>query len=224
VARRVILFGSEGGYSRPVLERLLSSGVQVDAVVLPAPGRTHIDTRFPVSVETPVQSTGLPGLATAHDIPLYRSQTLDDPQLIQKLSTLEPEFGLMACFPLKLPAVLRGVPRLACWNLHPSLLPAYRGPAPLYWQLRLQETRTGLTLHEVTDRVDAGNIVAQRRLPLPDKRGNAELDAWVAEFGVGLFIRSMDDYLHDRLASIPQDEARASYYPCPEQVALGPVT
>lgn len=216
-AKRVILFGSEGGYSRPVLERLLSSDVHVDAVVLPPPGRIHTDTRFPVRVETPAQSTGLSGLAAAHDIPIYRSQTLDDPQLIQKLNTLAPEFCLIACFPRKLPAMLRDVPRLACWNLHPSLLPAYRGPTPLYWQLRLQETLTGLTLHEVTDKVDAGNIVAQRRLPLPDKPGNTELNAWVAKFGVELFIQSMDDCLHERLISVPQDESQVSYYPWPDR-------
>ena len=212
-ARRVILFGSDGGYSRPVLERLLSQGVQVDAVVLPTPDRVQADPRFPVSVETPLQPAGLSGLAAAHDIPLYQPQTLDDPRLIQSLDTLAPEFGLVACFPAKLPAILRAVLRLACWNLHPSLLPAYRGPTPLYWQLRRQETRTGLTLHELTDRFDAGNIVAQRRLPLPDQHGNSELDAWVAEFGVEMFIQSMEDFLHERRASIPQDEARASYYP-----------
>ena len=216
MARRVILFGSEGGYSRPVLEHLLSSNVQVVAVVLPVPGCSHTDPRFPVSVETPLQPAGLSGLATAHDIPLFQPQTLDDPRLIQALGSLDPEFGLVACFPGKLPATLRDVPRLACWNLHPSLLPAYRGPAPLYWQLRLQETHTGLTLHEATDRLDAGNIVAQRRLPLPDKHTNAGLDAWVAEFGVELFVRSMDDCLHNRLVSIPQDESRASYYPWPD--------
>ena len=214
--RRIILFGSETGYSRPVLDQLLLSGVHVEAVILPASEDPHADSRFPISLETSAQSTGLSGLATARGIPLYRPQTLDEPQLIQQLNAMNPENGLVACFPMKLPAVLTGLPSLTCWNLHPSLLPAYRGPTPLYWQIHLQETHTGLTLHEVTDRYDAGNIIAQRELPLPEKCEKTELDNWVAEFGVALFVQSMDDYLHDRLAPIPQDETLASYYPWPE--------
>lgn len=215
--RRVILFGSEVGYSRLVLDQLISKGVHVEAVILPAPGRAHTDTRFPVSVQASVPSTGLSGLATAQAIPLYQPQTLDDPQLIQQLKAIDPEFGLIACFPARLPATLTSLPSLACWNLHPSLLPAYRGPAPLYWQIRLHETHTGLTLHEVSDRYDAGNIIAQRELPLPEKCENTELDKWVAKFGVALFVQSMDDCLQGRLAPTPQDETRASYHPWPDQ-------
>ncbi len=216
-AQRVILFGNEAGYSRAVLDQLLLQGVVVEAVVLPASKQTHADSRFPIHLEISVQPAGLSATAATYGIPVYRPQALDNPQLLQQLTAYRPEFGLVACFPMRLPAALARIPRLACWNLHPSLLPAYRGPTPLYWQIHLQETHTGLTLHEITDRYDAGDIVAQLKLPLPDKCDSTTLDNWVAEFGAALFVQSMDDYRHNRLTPIPQNEALASYHSWPNQ-------
>lgn len=213
---RIILFGDEGGYSRPVLARLLAHGVAVAAVVMPGVATTEAaDGSFPVAVQQTVNMRSLAGLAAAHAVPVLRTQHIHDQRLLKELMALAADVLLLACFPWKLPQTIWRLPRLACWNLHPSLLPKYRGPAPLFWQLRNKERDTGVSLHEVTDRLDAGAIIAQRARPLPGCTDAAELDEWVAEIGVGLVLEAIQLSRRDGLNPRLQDEAVASYYPYP---------
>ena len=215
---RIVLFGSEGGFSRPVLERLLSEGVSVAAIVMP--GRAKIrdaDDGFPVAVEQAASSSGLVGLAAAHDLPVIAAGDLNDHRLTRKLPELGADILLVACFPWKLPRTLWHGQRSACWNLHPSLLPKYRGPAPLFWQLRYSERKTGVTLHEVSEHMDAGDIVAQASQAFPTNTSAAALDEWVAELGVDLFVKALDRYHRGCLVTSPQAEAAASYFPRPAQ-------
>lgn len=213
---RIILFGSEGGFSRPVLTRLLAHDVAVAAVVMPGVATTeNADDRFHIAVQQAVNISSLAGLAASHDIPVLRTQNIHDKQLLIELSALAADVLLVACFPLKLPEMMWRKPRMACWNLHPSLLPKYRGPTPLFWQLRNKERHTGVSLHEVTDQLDAGNIVAQQARPLPASTSAAELDEWVAEIGVGLFLQAMEQFRRGCLTTLRQDEAIASYFPQP---------
>ena len=83
---RVVLFGSEGGFSRPVLKRLLAEGVSISAVVMPgfaAQANTH--QNFPVAVEQPINKYGLAGLAESHDVPVYRVLNINDHRLVRRI-------------------------------------------------------------------------------------------------------------------------------------------
>ena len=215
---RVVLFGSEGGFSRPVLQRLLAEGVSIAAVVMPgfaAQANTHQEFPVAAAVAQPVNRLGLAGLATAHDVPVFRVRDINDQCLVRSIGELTADILLVACFPLKLPKSLWQLQRCACWNLHPSLLPKYRGPAPVFWQLDNRECNTGITLHEVSERLDAGRIVAQKPLPIPGSKSTAELEEWVAECGVDLFLETLAHHRRGSLTAIPQDEAAASYFPYP---------
>jgi methionyl-tRNA formyltransferase len=212
---RIVLFGSEGGFSRPILAQLQAHGVTVVAVVMPGMAATRASNGFPVDVEQQDNRSGLAGLSANYQVPVIRIQNCGEHQLLDTLSALDVDILLLACFPWHLPQTVRQLPRLACWNLHPSLLPAYRGPAPLYWQLRNREGHTGVTLHEVSEHLDAGNIVAQQAQPLPAVNNAADLDEWVAGVGVQLFMEALLRRREGRLQSIPQDESAASYYPYP---------
>lgn len=215
---RVIMFGSEGSFSRPVLAELLAHGVSVVAIVSPGiTAHRPPGPEFPMPVEQVADPSSLEGLAKANEIPVLRSQNLGDAQFVTYLSSLKADVLLVACFPLKLPGSLQILPRIGCWNLHPSLLPKYRGPVPLFWQLRMEEEHTGITLHEVTEQMDSGNIVAQLALPLPADRDTMTLDNWVAKHGVALFLGALNDWREGCLASRPQDEAAASYFPYPDR-------
>lgn len=212
VPERVVLFGAEGGFARPLLGQLLAHGVDVVGVVVatgPAPGSHR------VLAQCSADPASLAALAESHRLAVTRIASANDPQLPGALNALAADVVLVGCFPWKLPASIAALAQRACWNLHPSLLPRYRGPAPLYWQLREREARTGLTLHEVTGRLDAGAIVGQRPLALPAQRDGATLDRWVAEHGAGLFVDTLALLRQGRLAARPQDEAAASYRPKP---------
>ena len=217
---RIVLFGSEGGFSRPVLERLLSEGVSIAAVVMPGKKATMRDASngFPVAVEQVVSSSSLAGLAAAHDLPVLAVSDLNDHRLTEELLKLGADILLVACFPWKLPRAIWHEQRSGCWNLHPSLLPRYRGPAPLFWQLHYRERNTGVTLHEVSEHLDAGDIVAQASRALPTNTSAAALDEWVAEVGVDLFVKALDHYRRGCLVTSPQNEAAASYFPRPSRM------
>ena len=215
---RVVLFGSEGGFSRPVLKRLLAEGVSISAVVMPGfAARANTHQEFPVAVEQPINRFGMAGLAASHEVPVYRVLNINDHRLVRRICELSIDFLLVACFPFKLPRTLWQLERVACWNLHPSLLPKYRGPAPVFWQLCNSESNMGVTLHEVSERFDAGLIVAQKSLPVSISTSAAELEEWVAECGVALFMEALAHYRRGQLTATPQDEATASYFPQPEK-------
>ena len=214
---KIVLFGSEGGFSKPVLMKLLAHGVSVSAVVMPGVATTKkTDEPFPITIQPATNINSLAGLATAHAVQVLRTQNIHDPQLLRQLSALAADIMLVACFPLKIPKSIWQLPRLASWNLHPSMLPRYRGPTPLFWQLHHQERNTGISLHELTDQLDAGNIVAQQAHSLPTCTDAAKLNEWVAEMGVDLFLEAIQQCLREGLSPRIQDEAAASYFPRPE--------
>jgi methionyl-tRNA formyltransferase len=220
---RIVLFGSEGGFSRPLLNHLLEAGVSVEAVVVP--GFTVRDASveaFPVAIQQPQNTTSLVGLAADHDIPVLRIQHMQSQRLADSMARYPADILLVACFPFRIPATLRQLMRIACWNLHPSLLPRYRGPAPIFWQIRNCERHTGITLHEVSDQLDAGNVVAQKPAPLPQETSDENLSKWVAEYGVDLILEALNNLRRGCRITYPQDETLASYYPLPRTLIAHP--
>ena len=104
-----------------------------------------------------------------------------------------------------------------CLNVHPSILPSYRGPTPLFWQFREGEQETGVTLHVIEEGVDAGDIVAQTAMPLSPGARFSKVNAELAEAGAALTI----DLLERMRAGIAvprtiQEQALASYQPFPK--------
>lgn len=208
---RIVLFASEGGFSRPVLRRLLGLRKQVVAVVLP--GDSSQSSNFPVAIEQYWPADSLAGLAVAHNLTVIRCQPHIDHAVIEQVIALNPDFLLVACFPYRLPATLWQSRHWHCWNLHPSILPKYRGPDPLFWQLRRHETDTGVTLHQLSGKLDAGDIIAQRAKALPAKVDATSLNEWVAGPGVELFLEALEQCRLSKLVTIPQDELSATYFP-----------
>ena len=218
IPERVVLFGSEGGFSRQVMKRLLAEGVSISAVVMPGfAAQENVHQEFPVTVKQPINKLGLAGLAASHEVPVYRVLNINNHCLLRRICELTADILLVACFPFKLPRTLWQLERVACWNLHPSLLPKYRGPAPVFWQLCNRESNTGVTLHEVSEQLDAGRIVAQKSIPISISISASELEEWVAECGVALFLEALARYRRGQLTAMPQDEATASYFPQPEK-------
>ncbi len=211
---RIILFGSEGGFSRLVLQQLLTHELCVVGIVMiGAADEGHGSSQFPVSVKQPVKPGGLADLAEKNKVAVITTQKLDDDSFVHQLTKKRADILLVACFNRKIPKHIWQQMDIPCWNLHPSLLPKYRGPSPLYWQIKKSESETGLTLHQVTGDFDAGDIVARQSLPLPVIRDKNSLDNWVARHGVTLFCKTLKRYLLGRLKPEPQNESIACYFP-----------
>jgi methionyl-tRNA formyltransferase len=205
---KIVYIGSSGPLSVIPLQTLLDSGQSVCAIALEAdnePGPQ--DRRIPVM-------TGNQGsiacLARLHGIPVIRlsglcSQSVDD------ISQYSPDIIVVSCFARKLPDSVLSIPGIGCFNLHPSRLPAYRGPVPLFWQFRAGVSEFGITLHRMSSQLDAGNIVAQTTLAMPDGVSAQRASVLLAEAGSKLLVRTLSEFRRDELIGSPQDEGYASY-------------
>lgn len=220
---RLLFFGMSGQFSAIPLQQLLAAGVEVSAVIVPGRGRDRAS--FPRRVEPPV-STGLTislrakpniiDLAWEHRLPVWEVASLSDSQTLELLANFQPEIIVVACFPYLFPPALLKLPRYGCLNLHPSLLPAYRGPAPLFWIARQDERRSGVTLHLLDEGIDTGDIVAQAAFDRPDGLSETDLEQQAATAGAALLRQTLRQLQQGQaLPRQPQPEERASYYPWP---------
>jgi len=177
-----------GPFSLPPLAALVEHGFAPEAVLTPPPGGTNVPFRR-VTVPDAASETGdnLYRLAARQRIPVYEVGRLEDPRARALLNGLD--FLVAACFPRLLPPGWLAAPRFGCLNLHPSLLPAYRGPFPVEDQLAAGETRTGVTLHLMDETADTGDLLLQDAYTIPPGATVDGLTRLAAVRGAELLIR-----------------------------------
>jgi methionyl-tRNA formyltransferase len=211
-ALTVLFLGMAGAFSLPPLEALIAAGIRVSAVVMP--GSTNRQVTPPkavgLTVLAPYPRRNIVHVAWEHAIPVWEVADLSAPDIL----ALVPDVIAVACFDRLLPRRLWSRAALAV-NVHPSLLPRNRGPAPLFWTLRLREPITGVTVHLLDDRADAGPIAAQRELPVPDGADPDQLEHDLAVAGGVLLVEVLREFASGTLQPRPQDETQATSYPWP---------
>ncbi|MGD8559278.1 MAG: formyltransferase family protein [Gammaproteobacteria bacterium] len=216
--RRVLFFGSAGRLSHAVLEVLLKRNVNVTGVVIPGvePNK-ELESIGGIPIVQPANHPTAEQLALEYHLPVIYVQNVNGHSFQQDVANMDPDYILVACFPFKLPQVIFQASRVASLNIHPSLLPAYRGPQPVFWQLKNGEAKTGVSLHLMSEEFDAGDIVIQTEVPLrPGMRGRA-IDAKLGEFGARLFLEAMRLYELNNINTEPQSWIQATYMPPPTE-------
>ncbi|HSM57430.1 MAG TPA: formyltransferase family protein [Candidatus Sulfomarinibacteraceae bacterium] len=218
---RIIYVGMTGPLSLAPLVALLDAGCPIAAVVTPGPmGMTdmrQLQPPPPVSqlpVATAYMERNIIHLAWEQDIPVFESGAPGAPALQQAWRRLQPDVVFVSCFPHRIPAALLALPRHGFLNLHPSLLPAYRGPFPLFWQLRDGLTEGGVTVHVMSEALDVGDIVLQESLVWPDGLSGAERERLAGERGGALFVEVVRQLEAGALPRRPQPQG-GSYQPAP---------
>lgn len=223
---RIVFFGMTGPFSGPPLESLLAAGVEVNAVIIPAEG-TVPEPRPRRVLPPPPGPSDLPlvnphlepnilHLAWDRRVPVWEVGNLTDPSFEKLLVGLQPDLGVVACFSRLIPPALLRLPSHGWLNLHPSLLPAYRGPAPVFWMARTGAVRAGVTLHFLDEGLDTGDIVAQTGWPWPEGIGGPALEQRCAEAGAELLRSAVEQLAQGQsLPRRPQPEEGSSYYPWP---------
>lgn len=229
---RVVFFGLGGVFSRLPLEALLRAGADLRAVVTVAqPGMAlagaadapfvRLEPRasrprraLPLAGGAPVPRTLLE-LAAERSAPLLSVARLNDPATLAALADLAPDAICVACFTRRLPPALLALPPLGCLNAHPSLLPAHRGPDPLFWAFHAGEATTGVTIHLMNERFDAGPILAQSRVALAEGESEESLEMRLAALAGDLMARSLAGLAAGGITPLAQDEARATAEPWP---------
>ncbi len=225
---RVLFLGMQGNFSQPPLRALLEAGIEVCAVVMPAVQSPMQQSLASMRLRERPQAarSGLPVLqSTLHtsilqvawerQIPVWEVQSLFDPETIATLAEYKPDVICVACFSKRIPRAVLDIPRLGCLNVHPSLLPANRGPEPLFWTFREGSERTGVTIHLMNEGMDTGPIVAQEALEVLDGISYTELERQCAVLGGILLAGSVWELFNGLVTPGPQDETKSSYHGFP---------
>ncbi|HEX5009657.1 MAG TPA: formyltransferase [Planctomycetota bacterium] len=151
-------------------------------------------------------------LASGAGIPVFLTESIHDARWIGHLRALRPDVLFSFYYRHLVRRTILEIPRLGAYNLHGSLLPRYRGRCPVNWQLVHGERESGVTLHVMTPRADAGDIVGQERVAVGPDDTAGELYARLNRAADVLLERTLDDLLAGRAPRTPQDESRASVF------------
>ena len=212
-ALRTILLGMRGAFTAEALRTLLASPAGVSGLIVPgvkgSPWR-RLQPMRSVAADPPSAVE----VAWEAGIPVIEVGWVDAAGL-RALDALEPDVAAIACFPWLLPRPWRDRPPRGCVNLHPSLLPAYRGPSPLFWQFRAGETRTGVSLHTVDGGADTGSVIAQAEVAFPDGIDTAGAESLTARAGA----RLLADWLADGKTVGPLDAPAVAAFRNPAPTA-----
>jgi UDP-4-amino-4-deoxy-L-arabinose formyltransferase/UDP-glucuronic acid dehydrogenase (UDP-4-keto-hexauronic acid decarboxylating) len=150
--------------------------------------------------------------ARSAGIPTYTTEAINEPRWVERVAELAPDVLLSFHYRHLVKKPLRSVPRHGAVNLHASLLPRYRGRSPLNWQLVRGETESGVTLHHMVARADAGDIIAQRRVPVGPDDTALDLYRKLVRAAEALLEEQIAGILAGKAPRIPQDEAAATIF------------
>lgn len=225
---RIVYFGMHGRFSGPPLAALLRAGMTVSALVVPRPPGAasaasapvrHVPPPAPRTGALPMVPTSAPRSAAEYawqsGIPVLEVGPFGDAGVLPALAALRPDVICVACFPHLLPQSLLSLPRYGSFNLHPSLLPAYRGPAPLFWIFHDDLGRAGVTVHLMDRLADSGPIAVQAPVSLPDGTRYGRAESWCASLGGDLLVETIRAVVAGRLVCRRQIPAMASLAPNP---------
>ena len=199
-----LVFMGTPEFALPSLERLAESGHEVAAVVT-RPDRARGRGRR-------VSSTPVKEAADRLGIPALQPESVDEPDFLGRLRTIDADLFVVVAFVLLPGSVLR-IPRLGCINLHPSLLPKYRGAAPVNWAVIRGETETGITVFRLSARMDAGDVLYQKRVPIGADETAGELSDRLKILGAEAVAGTVDGLADGTLTARPQSDEGAARAP-----------
>ena len=150
-------------------------------------------------------------LATESGIPVYQPEKLRDGTALELLRSLRPEIVVVVAYGRILPDTLLAVPPLGCVNVHGSLLPKYRGSAPIQWAVLNGDKTTGVSTMYLASEMDSGDIIYQAETEIGEFETSGELFDRLAALGAETLDRTLRDIQAGTAPRIPQDHAAASY-------------
>ncbi len=197
---RLVMMGT-GNFAVPLFRALYGTRHEVVALVT-QPQRS---TRPEGASVHPMRDT-----AAEHGTPVFDPESINTAESQETLKRLSPDLFIVADYGQILSAETLAVAPLGGLNLHGSLLPKYRGAAPINWAIYRGDVETGVTVIHMTPRVDAGPTLGQARTPIDPEETAVELERRLAEMGAPLLVQVIDEMIAGRATQLPQDPAQAS--------------
>lgn len=200
-----IAFLGNGPFAVPALRKLVEAG-RSPVVVVARPD-------LPQGKHQLLEAGPMKQAATELQIPVVQPPDVNDPSAIAELASLQLDLLVVADFGQILSRDCLAVARLGGINIHGSLLPAYRGAAPVAWAMLNGERESGVSIIQMTSRLDAGGVIAQQSLRIERSWTAGDLESRLAEIGAGLALKAIDSLEKGTATPIAQDDRQASKAP-----------
>ncbi|MGL4347710.1 MAG: methionyl-tRNA formyltransferase [Chitinophagaceae bacterium] len=192
---RIIFMGTPE-FAVASLQKLLEHGFEIITVIT-APDK-------PAGRGLQMKFSAVKKFALQHNLPILQPTNLKNPAFLQEIKNLKPDIQIVVAF-RKLPDILVNIPLLGTINLHASLLPQYRGAAPINWVIINGEKETGVTIIRVSSKIDCGNILNQLKIPIALNDNAGILHDILKEEGSKLLINTVYDIMQGKVKEIFQD-------------------
>src|SRR6266478_3401701 len=152
-------------------------------------------------------------LAVSHGLPVLQPERARNEIFIEQLRALQPDLIAVAAYGQILPGSILGLPRFGCLNVHTSLLPKYRGTAPIQWALLNDEVETGVTIMKMDAGLDTGDILTQESTPISPDDNSESLHDRLADMGARLLVQTIPQHVTGRIQPQSQPAEGATYAP-----------
>ena len=197
---RIVFFGTPE-FAVESLRRMVEGGYNVVGVVTmpdkPAGRGKHL------------QQSAVKQYAVEHNLRLLQPVSLKDPEFVEELRSLDATLQVIIAFRM-LPQVVWDMPPMGTFNLHASLLPRYRGAAPINWAVINGDTETGVTTFFLKHEIDTGDVLQQRRVPIGRHDNAGDIHDRLMMVGADMVIETIDALLEGSVTPIPQDQLAAA--------------
>jgi methionyl-tRNA formyltransferase len=150
-------------------------------------------------------------LAIKHNIPVYQPNKVKEPEFLDLIREMAPEVIVVAAFGQILPKAFLDIPSYGCINVHGSLLPKYRGAAPIQYSIIDGESETGITIMYMDVGIDTGDMILQESLPIDENETGGSLFDKMAYLGADLLLEALEQLKAGTAVRIPQDNEKATY-------------
>jgi methionyl-tRNA formyltransferase len=224
-ALRVVFMGMLGQLSSLPLAMLIEKGIHVVAVIVPSDvlpvyrrgdkGITAVSPPSPTIFTSSKQT--IVDHAFQHNIPLFTVDKLTHPKTISTIKAAQPDVICVSCFSKRIPIEILNLPTHGILNVHPSYLPQFRGPYPLFWTFREGVTESAVTIHFMDERLDTGDIVRRQQFRFKEGMSGSEANELCGQAGGRALLEAVNELqIGRKLHRYAQDDESASYAPQPK--------
>jgi len=217
----MVFFGTLSLFSYEVLCALIKLEIEIKTIVIAkhAPQKIQTGKNCHIDLVQTSKHKTIELLAIEQNIPIIYVHNIDDAAFFTRISACKADIIVVACFPYLIPQSIYDLPKQASVNIHPSLLPAFRGPSPIFWQLKAGLNVVAVTIHKLNQQFDEGTILRQKAVPLKDGMRGRAIDRLLANCAAQM-LQSLIASQCIKLANnthnhINNTHGNSGYYPMP---------
>jgi len=198
-----IIFMGTSGFALPAFKKLLASKFSIITTFCQSDKKAGRGLKCSCC---PVKESSL-----KHKIPVFQPKILKEKKVIDKIRDLRPDLLIVAAYGLLIPQEILEIPREGAINIHPSLLPSYRGPSPIQTAILNGEQKTGVSIMLLDQKMDHGPIISQKEIKIEKKDNQIILGRKLAALGAKLLLQALPLYISGKIKPKDQDHKKASF-------------